>query len=381
MRVLVSTTPGLGHIHPLVPLAAALREAGHQVTWATGPESVDHVRRFGFDAVAAGMPVAERRPEVFRRNPHLNDLPRHERRRVRFPQTFAAVAGERMLRELGDVIAVKRPDVIVHEACELAAPVLAAATETPHVSVGVGGLIGPEMLEDDAVKALWQLAGLDFHPNAGLYDRLYLHPMPPSLQPCRVVPNAAPVRPLDAEASDTADTPEWLRALGRERPLVYATLGTELDTVAPLEKLRDAVAAVDADVVLTTGRSFDPASLAPCPPNVRAERYVPQGLVIQRAAAVVSQAGSGVTLAACRAGRPQVCIPLGADQFENTVLLERAGVGVEVEFEELTAAALGTAIRRALGDATMQAAAQRVAEEVAAMPPPSSYVGRIEALT
>ncbi|NMD25371.1 MAG: glycosyltransferase family 1 protein, partial [Actinobacteria bacterium] len=60
LRVLVTSTPGAGHIGPLVPLAAALQAAGHQVLWATATESCARVRALGFEAVAAGMGVGER---------------------------------------------------------------------------------------------------------------------------------------------------------------------------------------------------------------------------------------------------------------------------------------------------------------------------------
>jgi len=42
MRVLVTTQPGSGHLNPLVPLAWALRDAGHEVKVAC---SASFVRR------------------------------------------------------------------------------------------------------------------------------------------------------------------------------------------------------------------------------------------------------------------------------------------------------------------------------------------------
>jgi len=38
-RVLFSRNPGLGHIHPMIPLAQALVERGHDVRWAVTPEA------------------------------------------------------------------------------------------------------------------------------------------------------------------------------------------------------------------------------------------------------------------------------------------------------------------------------------------------------
>ena len=37
MRVLFTTQPGAGHFHPLVPLAQALRDVGHDVAFAGAP--------------------------------------------------------------------------------------------------------------------------------------------------------------------------------------------------------------------------------------------------------------------------------------------------------------------------------------------------------
>ena len=37
MRILFTTLPLSGHLNPLVPLAVGLREAGHEVAFATGP--------------------------------------------------------------------------------------------------------------------------------------------------------------------------------------------------------------------------------------------------------------------------------------------------------------------------------------------------------
>jgi integrase len=52
MRVLVTSTPGFGHIHPVVPLVQELQRAGHDVTWATAAVS----RAFDVLVSAAQLP-------------------------------------------------------------------------------------------------------------------------------------------------------------------------------------------------------------------------------------------------------------------------------------------------------------------------------------
>ena len=64
MRVLFTTLPGAGPLHPLVPLARALGEAGHEVAFATSRSYCPTVEGAGFRCFAAGYDwqVAEREP-------------------------------------------------------------------------------------------------------------------------------------------------------------------------------------------------------------------------------------------------------------------------------------------------------------------------------
>lgn len=57
MRVLFTTAPLPGHLYPMVPLAWALRAAGHQVLVAA-PEN------FSETVVATGLPAATSAPPV-----------------------------------------------------------------------------------------------------------------------------------------------------------------------------------------------------------------------------------------------------------------------------------------------------------------------------
>jgi UDP:flavonoid glycosyltransferase YjiC (YdhE family) len=79
VRILFSSLGLVGHIHPLVPLAMALRTRGHDVCWATGPAGCERVKRAGFDAVSAGLSQAERWAQYRRRHPEINELPPQER--------------------------------------------------------------------------------------------------------------------------------------------------------------------------------------------------------------------------------------------------------------------------------------------------------------
>lgn len=47
-RFLFTTTPFYGHLHPLIPLARTLKEAGHEVTFAASASLGPVVKAAGF---------------------------------------------------------------------------------------------------------------------------------------------------------------------------------------------------------------------------------------------------------------------------------------------------------------------------------------------
>src|SRR4051812_25991216 len=55
MRVLFTTQPGTGHFHPLVPLAQALRDVGHDVAFAGARSAQPLIEASGFRGFSAGV--------------------------------------------------------------------------------------------------------------------------------------------------------------------------------------------------------------------------------------------------------------------------------------------------------------------------------------
>jgi UDP:flavonoid glycosyltransferase YjiC (YdhE family) len=54
MRALFTTQPGFGHLNPFLPYAVALREAGHEVVFASAPAFAEAIERHGFPCVGLG---------------------------------------------------------------------------------------------------------------------------------------------------------------------------------------------------------------------------------------------------------------------------------------------------------------------------------------
>ncbi len=158
-------------------------------------------------------------------------------------------------------------------------------------------------------------------------------------------------------------------ALAADEPVAYFTLGTVKNTeTADFKVGLSALEAYDGVVIATTGRRLGPDDLGSLPPNVIVEEFVPQADLLERADLLVSHSGSGTMLGALVHGVPQVALPRGTDQPQNAVLLERAGAGVVVPPEDYGADTIEAAIRTVTGDPSFRAAAERVRDEIAAMP-------------
>jgi MGT family glycosyltransferase len=214
----------------------------------------------------------------------------------------------------------------------------------------------------------------------GMTERIrstpYLTLFPASLEDPRVPGPPSVHRFRDAAA---AARPLEDRGPGDDRPLVYVSFGSQaagVPTAAPVYRVAlDAVADLDARVLLTTGDGLD-GQLEPPGPHVRVARWVPQEDVLAHARVVVSHGGSGTTLGALSAGVPLVITPLFADQPQNGERVAAVGAGVVVRPRDPSApssaidpADLREAIATVLGGDGYARAAQRIAAEISALPP------------
>lgn len=387
MRVLVSTVPQAGHFHPLFPLAIALRDRGHDVTFATAPSFVRRAENAGFAAVPVGDEFDAWFGELARRSQGSpgEGVPPEEVEAWFTPRLFAQIGTERTLDDLLAAIGRCGADLVVHDAYQFAAPLAAALAGIPNVAHGLGPLPYLDIfsLAGDAVAPLWAARGLAAPELAGVFTHACLTVSPPSLDiaiPRDLAARVHALQPVGYDAASSAARPHWLDRLP-DRPVVYATLGTMFNTNrAVFRAILDGLADEDVTVVMTVGEQSDPHWLDPVPANAHVERYLPQSLLLDRCTTVVSHGGSGTILPALARGIPQVLLPQGADNFTNAARCERAGAGIAVPPGAVSADSVHAALHRALDDASVAAAARRIADEIAAMPTPSDAAEGLERL-
>jgi UDP:flavonoid glycosyltransferase YjiC (YdhE family) len=304
-------------------------------------------------------------------------LPPDERRAFIYPLLFGSIDAPAKIDDLRSIVATWAPDLVVHDSCDLAAPIAAAERDLPSVHHSFGRMVPPAIVAGavPVTEPLWRATGLTPEPYAGMFRGIYVDIAPPSFQ-TETFPAGVRVEPLRSASLDAPSTeraPGFLEHLP-ERPTVYVTLGTVHNDPSVFRLLLDAFADIDCNVIATIGRNNDPAELAPFPANAHVVRYISQALVLPHASVVVSHGGSGSTLAALAHGLPMLFVPRGADQFENAAHVQALGAGLRLVPDELTVPAARSALESLLADTSYRERAQKVAGEIAAMPEPSSLV-------
>ncbi|MBM0231465.1 glycosyltransferase family 1 protein [Micromonospora sp. STR1_7] len=331
MRLLFASLASVGHTYPLIPLAVAARDAGHEVHFAAG--------------TAVHPPLAANGLRPFRPG-----------------DAFYEVYAEDLEPELARL----RPDLVVHEWGLPGAAVAAERAGIPGIWHGFGRMY-PDGIGLELPTGNPEVAG-----------RRHVDICPPSLQDRDFLDTERRIELRPVPFSPPGALPALL---GRRtsRPLIYLTLGTAFGTP---ELLRTAIAGLttlDARVVVAAGR-VPPQELGGIPENVTVQPWVPQAELLPYVDAVVHHGGSGTTLGALAAGVPQLLLPQGADQFANADAVSVAGAALRLLPGEVNADAIAEQTRRLLpqhGTGEQRDAARALAEEIARMPSPATVVRRL----
>ncbi|WP_033662095.1 glycosyltransferase family protein [Salinispora vitiensis] len=231
MRVLFVFEAGDGTIFPYVPLAQAVRGAGHEVLTATHAGAVPTLLTAGLPAVAN----SSRAPRDYRTatDGSLIPLPADPVAREEELGRLGAMIGIDAHAGLQDVIVHWRPDVVVGCAGALAGPLAAAQAGVPLVRFAVD--IGEIPLRE--VSALEHLRRSG-HPD--LPDpALSLTTWPLSIRPADVAP-AEPIRHVPYATPRPFEP--WMFVKG-ERPRVLVSAGSRVSRDYAIDHVSDMIRA------------------------------------------------------------------------------------------------------------------------------------------
>lgn len=171
--------------------------------------------------------------------------------------------------------------------------------------------------------------------------------------------------------------PPFWDELGRDRPMVYATLGSSgaIDAVPPV---LEALGSMDVDVVFSTASRVTPKNL---PRNVRVVDMIPGDLAARKAAVVVCNGGASTGYQALAEGTPIVGIPSNLDAFMAATAMRDAGAAVMLRASTVTPTEVRTAVEQVMNEPSFRRTAGELARSFATHDPHARFRSVLEEVT
>jgi UDP:flavonoid glycosyltransferase YjiC (YdhE family) len=176
-----------------------------------------------------------------------------------------------------------------------------------------------------------------------------------------------------------ATLPDWVAALGRDKPLIwvysgnprYANAPTPIDSIVVIRAAIAALANAPVQVVMTTGYQDVPEEFGTLPSNFHHAAYLPGRAMAEHCDLMVHHGGHSSVMTGLSAGTPAVIIPTITERESNARRLTALGAGEIVlpvdgadGEKHIDVADFSTKVHRVLNDATYLRSARRIAESM-----------------
>ena len=422
-RFLFSVQPARGHIYPSLPIATALRAAGHDVAYTTRPEfrpllEPQGITYFPLDASSSAVTPLT--------SPAAIETGRDRAAMLKalFRALFIAPAPA-VARSVGAAIAAFEPDVIVHDRRSWGPSLAAERAGLPWATLSLtccnlpGENLAPfgqglPPAHDATTRARY--AALRHQTEAFFADvraewnaLRAAHGLPPHAGPLATAALSPDLlillglAEIDYERDDlpasahyvgacawdppepmAAETARWLAALPPEMPLALVSASTAALGDHPDRRSAALIEAAlaglpDAGFAVLATLPFDHALHgAPLPRHTHVARFVPHTQVLPRAAVMVTHGGFGAALKALGQGVPLIVVPFAGDQPEVAQRVAARGAGVRLNPAALNADSLRDAILRVHYDSQYRDAARRIGASLARHNGPAEAASLLE---
>ena len=372
--ILAYTSPALGNLYPIIALLIELQRRGHRIVLRTLADGVSTGRELGFESAAI--------------DPRIEAVVMTDwmapNSRVALKVAFGIFA-ERAAYEVEDVrrvIADVRPDALVIDANTWGAAAAADAGSLPWLSFwpytpflrsrgvppfGPGlrpwpGLLG--RLRDEALRPLvtGTLENAMLGPLNAVREAAGAKPVQSADEllrraPLMLVASGEPfeyphpdwggsvelIGPCDFDPPAAA--PDWLGDI--DRPIVLVTTSSDPQADSQMPAAAMAALADQPVHVVATYPSGVPDGIV-APHNATVQKFVPHGMVLDRAVCTITHGGMGATQKALSRGVPVCVVPHGRDQFEVARRVEVSSSGTRLAASNLTPARLKSKVLQAM---------------------------------
>jgi len=384
-RILAYTSPALGHLFPISTLLSELSRRGHTIHLRTLSTGAEVGQRLGFSTDAIDPRIAAIQHDDWKATNPRAAL-----------KLSVAVFGRRAVYEVPDLasaVARVHPDgLLVDVNCWGALSAAEAgdipwtcfspytpplrSPEVPPFGLGLRPLPGVlGRTRDAAVRTVVTMsiervmlppvnrirADLNLRPVASIDEFLRRTPL-------MLVASGKPFQYSQTDWGDAVQMigpcvldpapdaiPDWLGSI--DRPIVLVTTSTEKQADTKLILTAMAALADEPVHVVATVPAGQPDEFATSP-GATVLRFVPHGVVLNRAVCAITHGGMGATQKALAHGVPVCVVPFGRDQFEVARRVEVARCGTRLPAKNLSPLRLRAKVRNAM---TMTDGVKRVA--------------------
>lgn len=372
MKCLFVFEGGAGAILPVIPLAQALRSAGHDVIAAAHAEALPTLLGAGIPAV----PAPAKAPKDYRemRDGKLVPLTGGLDERASALGAIGARIAADTHRDLLQLAGQWRPDLIVGGPLAYAAPLLSGGLHIPYVAVEFG-FAEPENWHRATLDELARLGfgSLPAPATTFLMCPESIRPAAGSAlrrlagEPVRYVPHSS-ARPVES----------WMLAKG-PRPRVWISAGTRVGTdyaLDHLDELIGAAAKLDAELLIAAPDGVA-EHLTALPADARAG-WLPFDVLAPTCDLAVHHGGGSTMLGFAAHGIPQVIVPNVVEFEEYLAPMSTTGAAKVLGAQEQTPERVVAACEELLGDPAYRRAAEQLRAEMSAAPSPLDAVRRLE---
>ncbi|WP_165984157.1 activator-dependent family glycosyltransferase [Streptomyces sp. YIM 98790] len=422
MRILIAAWPSTTHVFPVVPLAWALRAAGHDLRVACYPSMAEAVAGAGLTAVVLGegeqLPAKpppadeaklDRLAEALALDAYESRIWRFLRHRILpvmrkyFLETERAPGNRPMVDDLVSFARRWQPELVLWDGSFFGAPIAARSCGAAHarlqIAVDYWAWLRQLFREraasrlpgagDDPLTELMRPMARRFGFDADEEMLLGQWTVDPIPEPMRLPVGVRTVSVRPVPYNGNAAVPAWLQE-PPVKPRVCLTAGLSgrerhIASGISIGELLGMVADMDIEVVATlnAGQLHPEEKL---PDNVRVVEYLPLHLLLPTCSAVIHHGGPGTMGAAIAAGVPQLVTGMltawdsGASAPAARYVSER-GAGLAVDGDQFSAGTMKHQLARLLAEPSFQAGARRLHDDMLAVPSPVDIVPVLERLT
>jgi MGT family glycosyltransferase len=395
-RILISVVPASGHVNPIIAVAKALREQGHDVLIATDESYRLQLERADLNFTPLPYPdgAVKRILEAF-----LKPARWMSQLQFKPPQAYFLDYLDILVDGLIAVVHDFKPDALLTDQNFYAGAIAADVCKLPYASFcaivntlftrdappyGLGSdwvpcgdwqrllWIGLRLSvyavlwrHDRVVNAIRKRYGLSAVKWDMLEQSPYLAIVPTTEAyeyPRQNVPSQMMyVGPVTAIArGETYDDFPWDWLENDDRPTLYVSMGTVVGGLNVFREVIDVARGASWKAILAVGRDTDLNQFADAPDNVLLQNYVPQLKLLDHVDAVISHGGNNTVTDTLLHGLPLIVIPFSADQPESAGRVRASGAGIRIRPAKAKGNRLRKAIAAILNDPSYRREAQRI---------------------